>query len=138
MKKEYGRSMIEMLGVLAIIGVLSIGGLAGYTMAMNRHRANTALEYVSRCGVLAQTYGTGTGALPANIATCAALDADAPSGLGASQVARQANGNVQITLEWEAGTSDAVKDAFKQRFGTNPSINAAGTIVTVGTAAAAN
>ncbi len=27
---QCGRSMIEMLGVLAIIGVLSIGGIAGY------------------------------------------------------------------------------------------------------------
>ena len=59
MKNEYGRSMIEMLGVLAIIGVLSIGGLAGYTMAMNRHRANQILDYVSRCAVAAQTFGDG-------------------------------------------------------------------------------
>ena len=59
MKNEYGRSMIEMLGVLAIIGVLSIGGLAGYTMAMNRHRANQILDYVSRCAVAAQTLGDG-------------------------------------------------------------------------------
>ena len=45
MKKvnESGRSMVEMLGVLAIIGVLSIGGIAGYTMAMNRYRANEGL-----------------------------------------------------------------------------------------------
>ncbi len=42
--KQNGRSMIEMLGVLAIIGVLSIGGLAGYRMAMNKHRANTILS----------------------------------------------------------------------------------------------
>ena len=27
---QSGRSMVEMLGVLAIIGVLSAGGLAGY------------------------------------------------------------------------------------------------------------
>ena len=59
MKKEYGRSMIEMLGVLAIIGVLSIGGLAGYTMAMNRHRANTVLDYGQRALVTAQTAGDG-------------------------------------------------------------------------------
>ena len=39
--------MIEMLGVLAIIGVLSIGGLAGYRMAMNKHRANTILSDTS-------------------------------------------------------------------------------------------
>lgn len=29
-----GRSMIEMLGVLAIVGVLSVGGIAGYSKAM--------------------------------------------------------------------------------------------------------
>ena len=29
-----GRSMIEMLGVLAIIAVLSVGGIAGYSKAM--------------------------------------------------------------------------------------------------------
>ena len=57
---QKGRSMIEMLGVLAIIGVLSIGGLAGYTMAMNRYRANTLTDYVMRCGVVAQTSGMGT------------------------------------------------------------------------------
>ena len=58
-KLQQGRSMIEMLGVLAIIGVLSIGGLAGYTMAMNRHRANVVADYVSRCVVIAQTSGDG-------------------------------------------------------------------------------
>ncbi len=35
-----GRSMIEMLGVLAIIGVLSVGGIAGYTKAMQMYRSN--------------------------------------------------------------------------------------------------
>ena len=41
-----GRSMIEMLGVLAVIGVLSLGSLAGYTMAMNYHRANETIHDV--------------------------------------------------------------------------------------------
>ena len=59
-KLQSGRSMIEMLGVLAIIGVLSIGGLAGYTMAMNRHRANVILDYISKCVVVAQTSGDGS------------------------------------------------------------------------------
>ena len=31
---QSGKSMIEMLGVLAIIGVLSVGGIAGYSKAM--------------------------------------------------------------------------------------------------------
>ena len=37
---ESGRSMIEMLGVLAIIGVLSVGGIAGYSKAMNKLAAH--------------------------------------------------------------------------------------------------
>ena len=31
---EYGRSMIEMLGVLAIIVVLTVGGIAGYSNSL--------------------------------------------------------------------------------------------------------
>ncbi len=38
--KETGRSMIETLGVLAIIGVLSIAGITGYKYAMNRYQTN--------------------------------------------------------------------------------------------------
>ena len=41
-KQNYGRSMVEMLAVLAIIGVLSIGGLVAYRMSMNKKRANDA------------------------------------------------------------------------------------------------
>ena len=41
--KQKGRSMIEMLGVLAIIGVLSIAALVGFTYAMNKHRANETI-----------------------------------------------------------------------------------------------
>ena len=37
---QEGRSMIEMLGVLAVIGVISLGGISGYRMAMNRYQAN--------------------------------------------------------------------------------------------------
>ena len=37
---EVGRSMIEMLGVLAIIGVLSVGGIAGYSKAMLMWHSN--------------------------------------------------------------------------------------------------
>ena len=41
-----GRSMIEMLGVLAIIGVLSVGGIAGYSKAMEKFKVNkTVSEY---------------------------------------------------------------------------------------------
>lgn len=42
-KQESGRSMVEMIGVLAIIGVLSIGGIAGYQSAMTQGKANIVL-----------------------------------------------------------------------------------------------
>ncbi|MBR1915661.1 MAG: hypothetical protein IJ830_04415 [Alphaproteobacteria bacterium] len=44
---ETGRSMVEMLGVLAIIGVLSAGGLAGYSKAMFKHKLNSTMEQIS-------------------------------------------------------------------------------------------
>ena len=35
---ENGRSMIEMLGVLAIIAVLTVGGIAGYSKALEQYK----------------------------------------------------------------------------------------------------
>ena len=37
---QCGKSMIEMLGVLAIVGVLSVGGIAGYSKAMETINSN--------------------------------------------------------------------------------------------------
>ncbi len=45
-KSQSGRSMIEMLGVLAIVGILSAGGIAGYSMAMQNHKTNAFVEKV--------------------------------------------------------------------------------------------
>ena len=42
-----GRSMIEMLGVLAIVGVLSVGGIAGYSKAMEKWKINKIIEEYS-------------------------------------------------------------------------------------------
>ena len=59
---ENGRSMIEMLGVLAIIGVLSVGGIYGYTMAIRRHKANEILHVASMLYTLAKSANAGEGA----------------------------------------------------------------------------
>jgi len=59
---ESGRSMVEMLGVLAIIGVLSIGGIAGYTLAMNRYRANEILNAAALVSIAATSARGGVGA----------------------------------------------------------------------------
>ena len=42
-----GRSMVEMLGVLAIIGVLSVGAIAGYSKAMMNYKLNKHAEAVN-------------------------------------------------------------------------------------------
>ena len=39
-QSQSGRSMVEMLGVLAIIAILSIGGIVGFRLAMNYYQAN--------------------------------------------------------------------------------------------------
>lgn len=44
MKSENGRSMVEMLGVLAIIGVLSVGAIASYSKAMMKYKLNKQAE----------------------------------------------------------------------------------------------
>ena len=45
---QSGRSMIEMLGVLAIIGVLSVGGIAGYSKAMMKFKVNKTVDQVTQ------------------------------------------------------------------------------------------
>ena len=47
--RQMGRSMVEMLGVLAIVGLLSIGGLWGFGMAIARYKANEIENYVLKC-----------------------------------------------------------------------------------------
>ena len=42
-----GRSMVEMLGVLAIIGILSVGAIAGYSKAMTKYKLNKQAEQIS-------------------------------------------------------------------------------------------
>ena len=43
-----GRSMVEMLGVLAIIGVLSVGAISGYSKAMMKYKLNKQREQISQ------------------------------------------------------------------------------------------
>ena len=116
-KLQQGRSMIEMLGVLAIIGVLSIGGLAGYTMAMNRHRANTILDYVSRCVVVAQTNGDGSKLTTGNCATI--LDETMPSFLSTDAKVELSGTDIQVT---GTAATEAIADALRNRSTTAISV----------------
>ena len=58
---ESGRSMVEMLGVLAIIGVLCVGGITGYTTAMRAHHANEIVNATSMSYMMGVAANEGTG-----------------------------------------------------------------------------
>ena len=47
-KLECGRSLVEMLGILAVMGVIGMAGLSAFNHAMNNHRANEVLYEVSK------------------------------------------------------------------------------------------
>ena len=49
---ECGRSMVEMLGTLAIVGILSVLGVWAYGRAMDKHRANELINEGKRRAVL--------------------------------------------------------------------------------------
>ena len=50
---QSGRSMIEMLAVLAIMGILTVGGIAAYSFAVSKHRANQIYSQVDLRAVTA-------------------------------------------------------------------------------------
>ena len=108
-KFESGRSMVEMLGVLAIIGVLSVGGIAGYSLSMRRHRANGVVDavskyalvlysqcqqeildgtadYVSECSRSITYANAGIGALPAGVQSIRPGDIEDPKSDGTDHV----------------------------------------------------
>ncbi|MBQ9089963.1 MAG: hypothetical protein IJY58_02825 [Alphaproteobacteria bacterium] len=102
---ESGRSMVEMLGVLAIIGVLSIGGIAGYTMAMNRYRANEVVDAVNKYAVIAYT-ACQTAKTMRGTTTCA-VGTDYPTydNSGLTSIATLAGGSVVSKIGAEADGS---------------------------------
>ena len=118
--EQSGRSMIEMLGVLAIIGVLSVGGIAGYSKAMNKFKTNKVADNVSMLVANIKT-------LYAQQNTYADLDnANAVSmgvvpdelGTDASNLTNAFNGPVDIHVSGSTSTANANDDkAFVIYFG---------------------
>ena len=98
-KTQSGRSMIEMLGVLAIIGVLSVGGLMGYQRAMRNNRVNDAMEYFRHARV-AYEEGRTSGVIGAANMTCVTLlqGDNMPTGMASC---RCQNGSCFVALNTE-------------------------------------
>lgn len=92
---ESGRSMVEMLGVLAIIGVLSVGGIAGYSKAMNKYKINKTTDQVSM--------------LVANLRTLFSTQGNYD---GLDNAAAVNFGVVPEDMVTKSGTSTTLKNAF--------------------------
>ena len=132
MKKtnESGRSMVEMLGVLAIIGVLSIGGIAGYSMAMNRYRANEALDMANKYAVIVFS-GYHTAKAMNNTSTSYTPPTLKDSGLTTDE---KTPGGAKITYS-DSSDADLQKGIVKLtiEFPTEAVCNAAKSILGIGT-----
>jgi len=81
-KTQSGRSMIEMLGVLAIVGVLSAGGIAGYSMAMQSYKTTSLIDKVNLISQRVRTtykgsYGNNTAIVSTDNNTCTGTLIDA-------------------------------------------------------------
>lgn len=107
---ESGRSMVEMLGVLAIIGVLSVGGIAGYSKAMNKFKINKTTDQVSM--------------LVANIRTLFSAQGDYN---GLDNKAAKQFGIVPNDM-YDSASDNTINNAF----GGNVSIGPSGLVVTTG------
>ena len=124
-KNESGRSMVEMLGVLAIIGVLSIGGIAGYTLSMNRYRANAIADVANKLASMAYADCVGQTTVDPTIttATCTAKGKTAEAyGLGTPEgatltVSEIADDGASVTAAFATDTSDKIKEAYASILG---------------------
>lgn len=104
---ENGRSMIEMLGVLVIAGLITIGGMAGFRTAMNKMHANNIAEAVGEISMEAQTQNT-----------CLELDDldDFEKPKCIEFMKASTNGQVKVVFE-EGDECDAIKQLTGTSFG---------------------
>jgi type II secretory pathway pseudopilin PulG len=118
---ESGRSMVEMLGVLAIIGVLSVGGIAGYSKAMNKYKINKTTDQVSmlvaNIRTLFSTQGNYTGLNNASAIRFGVVPNDMYSGTPGTSatsydIKNAFNGAVEIKVSNARKLKTSENDAF--------------------------
>lgn len=112
--EQSGRSMVEMLGVLAIIGVLSVGGIAGYSKAMAKFKTSKALDQVSTTVANVRTLYSGqpnySGLTTAIAIQMGAIGTEMLSGqspTSASTAYNAFNGSVTISATTVSGRNNA-------------------------------
>ena len=106
---ETGRSMVEMLGVLAIIGVLSVGGIAGYNMAMKRYRANEILNTASMMVMMASAKDGGNGGTISSLEDAGLAHPYGTVQISATGSSNGSAGSVTITNVGDDDVCNAVK-----------------------------
>jgi type II secretory pathway pseudopilin PulG len=107
---EQGRSMIEMLGVLAIVGVLSVGGIAGYSKAMNKFKTNKMIDQVNMVATNIRTLYSSqrsyTGLTNLVAKETGSVPAEMYTKLSNSTITNAFGGQMYIGPATQSGTSD--------------------------------
>jgi type II secretory pathway pseudopilin PulG len=101
--EQTGRSMVEMLGVLAIIGVLSVGGIAGYSKAMAKFKLSKTMDQISMLVANLRTLYSGqrsySGLSTANAISFGVVPQEMLTAADATTITNAFGGNVLITVE---------------------------------------
>ena len=102
---QNGRSMIEMLGVLAIIGVLSVSGFGMVKKMQNSYNTNKIMEEISgftqKARILVREYTASDGDINAYLNSGKATPAGVIFDSGTSSF----TGTAGVTYKFSAGTS---------------------------------
>ena len=122
---ESGRSMVEMLGVLAIIGVLSIGCIAGYTMAMVKYQANEIVTAITRAAVECRT-GHGNQAIKKIVEESGIAWIDSTTSADSLQCINSDTGEVKFSLCPNNNNANVLKYVQKA---LSANLNASGNFV---------
>ena len=106
-KAQSGRSMIEMLGVLAIVGVLSAGGIAGYSMAMQSYKTSALTEKVNLIAQQARVlyngnYATAEGSTVGAQLLSAGMITDLANPFGGTLTVEATGGGTGFTIKTDA------------------------------------
>lgn len=119
--EQTGRSMVEMLGVLAIIGVLSVGGIAGYSKAMTKFKITKTMDQVSMMVANIRTLYSGqrnySGLATSNALDMGVVPAEmegADSAVGANTLVNAFQGEVTIgTVNYNTQTASAFRVSYE-------------------------
>jgi len=108
--EQTGRSMVEMLGVLAIIGVLSVGGIAGYSKAMSKFKMSKAMDQISMTVANIRTLYSGqrnyAGLTNLSANQMGLIPSDMSGGQATAIITNAFGGNVVITSAPVNGLAD--------------------------------